>query len=111
MATVAHWSEEIAFPALLSAARRPYGRAIQKRLFAAGFDDMPRRGTFVLGSLARGGADVRNVAAAMGVSKQTFSQLVDTLVMRGYLERSPDPEDRRRIALALTERGAAAAQE
>ena len=27
------------------------------------------------------------------------------MVKRGYIERSPDPDDRRRIALELTERG------
>jgi DNA-binding MarR family transcriptional regulator len=44
----------------------------------------------------------------MGVSKQTASQLVDTLVIRGYIERSVDPDDRRRVILTLTERGRAA---
>jgi DNA-binding MarR family transcriptional regulator len=35
--------------------------------------------------------------------------LVDTLVMRGYLDRAVDPDDRRRLTVTLTERGAAAA--
>ena len=30
--------------------------------------------------------------------------LIDTLVIRGYLERGTDPEDRRRLTLELTER-------
>ena len=42
----------------------------------------------------------------MGVSKQSVSQLLDTLVLRGYVQRSADPLDRRRIKLTLTERGA-----
>jgi catechol 2,3-dioxygenase-like lactoylglutathione lyase family enzyme len=33
------------------------------------------------------------------------SQLIDTLASRGYLDRGPDPQDRRRISLELTERG------
>jgi DNA-binding MarR family transcriptional regulator len=33
------------------------------------------------------------------------SQVIDILVNRGYLSRSPDPDDRRRISLELTERG------
>ena len=45
----------------------------------------------------------------LGVSKQAASQLIDTLVVRGYLERQVHPEDRRRMTLALTERGLAAA--
>jgi DNA-binding MarR family transcriptional regulator len=43
------------------------------------------------------------------VSKQAASQLVDTLVVRGYLTREVDPSDRRRMTLELTERGRAAA--
>jgi hypothetical protein len=33
------------------------------------------------------------------------SQVIDILVNRGYLERGPDLDDRRRIALELTDRG------
>ena len=36
-------------------------------------------------------------------------QLVDTLVARRYLNRSVDPDDRRRLTITLTERGLAAA--
>ena len=39
-----------------------------------------------------------------------MSQLLDTLVARGYLTRAPDPDDRRRLAITLTERGQAAAE-
>ena len=46
----------------------------------------------------------------LGVSKQAASQLIDTLVLRGYLERRVDPEDRRRINIEATERGRAAGE-
>ena len=39
------------------------------------------------------------------MSKQAVSQAIDVLVKRGYVDRSPDPSDRRRITLELTERG------
>jgi DNA-binding MarR family transcriptional regulator len=45
----------------------------------------------------------------MGVSTQDAEQLVDTLVARGYLERSLVIEDRRRLVLNLTDKGRAAA--
>jgi DNA-binding MarR family transcriptional regulator len=45
----------------------------------------------------------------LGVSKQAASQLIDTLVVRGYLERRADPEDRRRVMIEVTDRGRAAA--
>jgi DNA-binding MarR family transcriptional regulator len=43
------------------------------------------------------------------VTKQAASQLIDTLVLRGYLSRSTDPVDRRRMNISLTERGRKAA--
>jgi DNA-binding MarR family transcriptional regulator len=63
----------------------------------------------VIGSIARTGSPLSQIIKELGVSKQAAGQLVDTLVMRGYLDRSVDPEDRRRLTISLTERGHAAA--
>ena len=78
-------------------------------LAKVGFDDMPRNGSYVIGAIARTGAPLGQIIRQLGVSKQAAGQLVDTLVARGYLDRSVDPEDRRRLMISLTERGAAAA--
>jgi DNA-binding MarR family transcriptional regulator len=69
---------------------------------------MPRNGAYVL---VRVHDDVpfANLIRELGISKQAVSQLIDAMVMRGYLERSPDAEDRRRMVLHLTPRGEAAA--
>jgi DNA-binding MarR family transcriptional regulator len=101
--------EEVAFPALLRAARGAYADEIRRELAAAGFDDLPRNGPFVLGGMANHGAPAGDLVRRLGVSKQAASQLVDTLVLRGYLERHANPEDRRRLLIELTERGRAAA--
>jgi DNA-binding MarR family transcriptional regulator len=45
----------------------------------------------------------------LGVTKQAASQLIDTLVLRGYLTRDINPDDRRRMTIALTDRGHGAA--
>jgi DNA-binding MarR family transcriptional regulator len=100
---------EVAIPALLRAARGVYADAIAEHLAAAGFSDVPRNGPFVLGGLARYGEAVGGLVQDLGVSKQAASQLVDTLVIRGYLDRRVHPEDRRRMVIELTERGRAAA--
>jgi DNA-binding MarR family transcriptional regulator len=99
----------IPIPALLRAARGAYAHAIRARLAAAGFDDMPRNGPFVLGGLANRGGTLRDLIPQLGVSKQAASQLIDTLVLRGYLERRVDEDDRRRMNIEPTERGIAAA--
>jgi DNA-binding MarR family transcriptional regulator len=105
------WYQDIVLPPLLGAARRTYTTAIRAALIDAGFDDVPRSGASVLGRIARRGRNLADVAGELAVSKQAASQLVDTLVMRGYVERTPDPDDRRRVTVGLTERGRSAAAE
>jgi DNA-binding MarR family transcriptional regulator len=101
--------DEIAFPALLRAARATYGDAIRAALAEIGCADVPRNGAFVLGAIARNSAPMGDVVRGLGVSKQAGSQVIDTLVVRGYLERTPDPDDRRRMTVSLTKRGRVAA--
>jgi DNA-binding MarR family transcriptional regulator len=103
------WYETVAMPALLRGARNAYGSAIRVALADAGIDDMPRNGPFVVGSIARDGTPLSEVISYLGLSKQRSGQLVDTLVLRGYLERTLDTDDRRRMTVTLTERGKLAA--
>ena len=103
--------EEIVLPALLRHARSTYGLAMRRVLDEAGYDDIPKNGLYVIGGLALGAGDVPlgQLVKELGVSKQAAGQLVDTLVLRGYLERTMDAEDRRKLTITLTERGRAAA--
>jgi DNA-binding MarR family transcriptional regulator len=96
-------------PALLRAARNAYARRIRIALAAVDCDDMPRNGIYVIGALARGNVPMAQIIADLGVSKQAAGQLVDTLVLRGYLARTEDAADRRRLKLKLTMRGQDAA--
>jgi DNA-binding MarR family transcriptional regulator len=59
--------------------------------------------------MARRGASAADLIRELEVSKQAASQLIDTLVLRGYLSREVNSEDRRRLTISLTERGLAAA--
>ncbi len=106
------WYETIVLPALLRHARNTYGGAMRKALGDAGYDDIPRNGLYVIGGLALGAGDapLGELIKELRVSKQSAGQLVDTLVLRGYLERVADPDDRRRQRVVLTERGRAAAE-
>jgi DNA-binding MarR family transcriptional regulator len=101
---------QASIPALMRAARGSYAKAIGVELESAGFDDMPRNGGFLLGGMANHGGSAVDMVRGLGVSKQAASQLIDTLVLRGYLTREVDPQDRRRIVVALTERGRAVAK-
>ncbi len=96
-------------PGLLRAARKAYATAIRRAFAEAGFDDMPRNGAFVLARVYDDNAHLATLTRDLGISKQAVSQLIDTMVMRGYLDRSPDTQDRRRMMLRLTARGEGAA--
>lgn len=50
---------------------------------------------------------VGDVAEALGVDPSTASRFVDQAVCAGYAARVPSQQDRRRVVLTLTERGAA----
>lgn len=95
-------------PVLLRPGRGVYGLYVRDALTAAGFTDMPPNGGYVLGLLHPDGAPLRDVISDLGVSKQNAGELVDALVVRGYVARTEDPRDRRRVLLTLTERGEAA---
>jgi DNA-binding MarR family transcriptional regulator len=101
--------EEAVIPALLRAARGSYAQAIGVRLAEAGFEDLPRNGGFVLSGMNYHGGSAVDMIRGLGVTKQAASRLIDTLVLRGYLTRSLNPDDRRRMTIELTERGRAAA--
>jgi len=105
------WYEEIVLPALLRHARSTYGRAMRDALEEAGYEDLPKNGMYVIGGLAMGagGVPLGKLVKELGVSKQAAGQLVDMLVLRGYIDRTADPNDRRKLTVALTDRGRAAA--
>jgi DNA-binding MarR family transcriptional regulator/predicted enzyme related to lactoylglutathione lyase len=89
----------------MRAARGTYANAIRAQLQAAGIDDLPRNSALLLARLDADGGAPPDLPSDLGITKQAVSQLVDTLVTRGYLDRTADPDDRRRIALELTDRG------
>ena len=97
-------------PVLLRFARAAYGAALRSALADLGFDDIPRNGIYVIGAIARNGTSLGQIIQELGVSKQAAGQLVDTLVVRGYLERAVDADDRRRLTVTLSARGLAAAE-
>ncbi len=112
MTDTAPWYDTVVFPALLRWARGSFGEVMHKALAEAGCDDIPPNGMYVIGGLARGADDVplSVLVKELRLSKQAAGQLVDTLVLRGYLFRETDEADRRRFTVSLTERGKHAAE-
>lgn len=104
--------DELSLPVLLRQARNTYGAVMRTALADAGYEDIPTNGLYVIGGLAlqKGGRPLSQLIEELKISKQAAGQLVDTLVVRGYLKREVDPEDRRKLTVALTDRGWAAAK-
>lgn len=108
------WYEDVPVPQLMREAREVYRDALQRALDDAGCDDIPRNGLLVLAGLDPRPPEPAfrpqaEVVASLGLSKQAASQLIDALVLRGYLARRNDPTDRRRMEVCLTARGRSAA--
>ena len=91
--------------ALIRAARSTYALAIHAALEEEGFDDLPRDGVFAISAISRSDFSPGDLGRRHGVTKQAISLLLDSLVLRHYVERTIDPTDRRRMKLTLTERG------
>lgn len=105
------WYDIVVIPALLRHARKAYGAAMRAALADIDCDDIPNNGMYIIGGLAMetGSVPLSQLIKELGVCKEAAGQLVDTLVLRGYLDRSADAEDMRKVSITLSRRGHAAA--
>ena len=83
--------------------------SLQDELFArlaqAGYDDLHPRHGAVLAYLDEDGIRATELAHLSGRHKQIIGRIVDELEELGYVERRPDPQDRRAKLIFPTERG------
>jgi DNA-binding MarR family transcriptional regulator len=84
-----------------------HSQEIEAALREAGFDDIRPAAANVFAFVPAEGITVSGLAELAGVRKQTMAQAVDQLERTGYVERRPNPRDRRSRLVFLTERGAA----
>jgi DNA-binding MarR family transcriptional regulator len=82
-----------------------YSLEIQGALRAAGYDDINPAAANVFTFLTPEGATVSDLATRSHVRKQTMAQTVEQLERSGYVERRPNPADRRSQLVFLTDRG------
>ena len=71
----------------------------------AGYGDVRPAHYAVFRYLKGEGSRVTELAEAAGMTKQSMGELVDHLERRGYVERRPDPRDRRAKIVVSTEKG------
>lgn len=82
-----------------------YSLEIQGALRDSGFDDINPAAANVFTFLTSVGATVSELANLSHVRKQTMAQTVEQLERSGYVERRPNPSDRRSQLVFLTTRG------
>jgi DNA-binding MarR family transcriptional regulator len=92
---------------LLRLVYQHHAQGIETALHEAGFDDIRPAAGNVFPFVPPEGITVSALADLAGVRKQTMAQAVDQLERNGYVERRPNPNDRRSRLVFLTERGAA----
>jgi DNA-binding MarR family transcriptional regulator len=80
-------------------------RRVSAGLVEAGFDDLRSAHTAVFQHIEAGGSRLTDLAERAQITKQSMGYLVDYLEERGYVERRPDPTDRRATLICLTDRG------
>jgi DNA-binding MarR family transcriptional regulator len=92
---------------LLRLLNQHFGDHVDAALREAGFDGIRPRHANVFPFVPPEGIQVAELARLARVRKQTMAQTVEQLERLGYVERRPDPADRRARLVALTPRGEA----
>lgn len=88
---------DLAFEALLAEFR--------SEIEESDFDDLRITHGCVFRYVRETGMRLTEIAERANVTKQSAGEIVDDLVERGYVERMPDPADRRAKLICLTARG------
>ncbi len=70
-----------------------------------GFEDVRPVHDFALHTILSGADSASDLGRAMSITKQAAAKTIALLEERGYLTREPDPADKRRMRLRVTERG------
>ena len=91
---------------LLRLVYQHYSQDIDAALREAGFDDIRPGAANVFPFVSPDGITVSRLAKLARVRKQSMAQAVDQLERTGYVERRPNPRDRRSRLVFLTPRGA-----
>jgi len=90
---------------LLRLLHQHWVQAIHAALDDAGFGDVRPSHANVFTFVPAAGIQVSELTQLAHVRKQTMAQAVEELEQLGYVERRPDPDDRRARLVFLTSRG------
>ncbi len=95
----------IPIPGLLEVVKQAMLDEFREELGKTGYADVRSTHGCVFRFVREDGMRLTELAALAGMTKQSAGELVDDLVRLGYVERVPDPADRRAKLIHLTPRG------
>jgi DNA-binding MarR family transcriptional regulator len=90
---------------LLGRLLHSFRRELYERAREGGYDDVRAAHLQVFGAIDWTGTRLTDLAARSNMTLPAMSELVDELQRNGYLERRPDPHDRRARSIRLTRKG------
>jgi len=96
---------QIPLPGLLEMASEAMFAEFRENLVEAGYGDVRPTHGCVFRFVREDGLRLTDLAQMAGMTKQSIGEIVDDLETRGYLERFPDPEDKRAKLIRLTAKG------
>ena len=97
--------DQLPLPGLLDLASEALFAEFRVELIEAGYGDIRPTHGCVFRFVREEGMRLTALASLAGMTKQSIGEIVDDLADRGYVERIPDPEDRRAKLISLTEKG------
>ncbi len=94
--------------ALLSVAFTEFSEELYRRLAATPYSDIRPGHGCLFGNVDPDGSRLTDIAGRACMTKQSVGEVASDLEQRGYVERIPDPSDRRAKIIRLTDKGRAA---
>jgi len=91
--------------ALLQDVQRQMADELHSRLGDLGYEEIRPSHGCVFGNMRPHGVRLTDIAERARITKQSVGEIVSDLERLGYVERIPDPEDRRAKLVRLTPRG------
>jgi DNA-binding MarR family transcriptional regulator len=95
----------VPLPGLLDVVKEAMLAEFRAELIETGYADIRPTHGCVFRFVREDGMRLTELASLGGITKQSAGELVDDLVDLGYVERIPDPADRRAKLICLTGRG------
>jgi DNA-binding MarR family transcriptional regulator len=95
----------VPLPGLMEVASEALFIEFRAELVEAGYGDVRPTHSCVFRFVHENGMRLTELAQVAGMTKQSIGEIVDDLEARGYVERIPDPADKRAKLIRLTEKG------